>query len=228
MSIALVLALALSSAPPSVERAEQAWAEQRYEEAAEAYAIAYAETGDIAYLYARAQAEQRSGNCPAAIETYEAFIATQPKQAWIDAARAEMETCRARLPEPEPEPQPQPEPVPEPQPQRRSVDEPPQPPWHRDAAGASLVAAGIAVLGAGTTLAVVAQVNQVEAERAGDVVAYAEHNDRAVVLSRASIPVLAVGGAILVGGIVRFAVLARQRRRGAERVSLAEGIVVRF
>ena len=59
----LELALFAVLAPASVEQADAAWSEGRYAEAAEAYARAYAETGDIAYLYARAQAQQEAGDC---------------------------------------------------------------------------------------------------------------------------------------------------------------------
>ena len=80
----------------------------------------------------------------------------------------------------------------------------------------------------GVVLAVVARTQQAEAERAGDVVRYGEHNDRAVALSRASIPVLVVGGALLLGGVVRWAVLARKQRAANARVKLGSSLSIRF
>jgi len=58
--------------------------------------------------------------------------------------------------------------------------------------------------------------------------AYGERNHRAVVLSRASIPVLAVGGALLVAGIVRYALVARPPRSRTARAGIGPGLVVRF
>jgi tetratricopeptide (TPR) repeat protein len=229
MTFGLPLALFVMLAPAPAEQADAAWAEGRYAEAAEAYARAYAETGDIAYLYARAQAQQESGDCVGATATYEAFIATEPLPEAIAAAEAAVEQCRAQLPAREPDPPPTPTPTitppPTPQPARR---DPAPRPWHRDPAGATLVAVGSAGIVAGVVLAVVARTEQAEAERASDVDQYGEHNDRAVTLSRAAIPVLAIGGALLVGGAVRWGLLARKQRIASARVRLGSGLAIRF
>jgi len=223
----LELALFAILAPASVEQADAAWSQGRYAQAAEAYARAYAETGDIAYLYARAQAQQEAGDCVGATATYEAFIATEPLPEAVAAAEAALEQCRAQLPERAPEPLPTPEPA-APQPEPTARREPAQRSWQRDPAGATLVAVGSAGIVTGVVLAIVARTQQAEAERAGDVVRYGEHNDRAVALSRASIPVLVVGGALLLGGVVRWAVLARKQRAANARVSLGSSLSIRF
>lgn len=229
MTFAAQLAFVVVLAPAPAQQADAAWAEGRYAEAAEAYARAYAETGDIAYLYARAQAQQASGDCVGATATYEAFIATEPLPEAVAAAEAAVEECRALLPAAEPEPPPPPAvttpPPAEPPPPRR---DPAPRPWHRDPAGATLVAVGAAGLVAGTVLAVVARTEQAEAERASDVDEYGEHNDRAVTLSRAAIPVLAVGGALLVGGVVRWALLASKQKRTSARVRVGASLAIRF
>ena len=232
MTFAHALALFAMLAPASVEKADAAWSAGRYAEAAEAYAQAYAETGDIAYLYARAQSQQAAGDCVGATATYEAFIATEPLREAVAAAEAALEECRAQLPAPEPAP----EPEPEPEPVAAPVGEPPPPdrpapaipPWQRDPTGAVLVALGSAGVVSGIVLAVVARTEQAEAERSGDIVRYAEHNDRAVALSRASIPVLVVGGALLVGGAVRYGLLARKGRAASARVQLGPSLSIRF
>lgn len=230
MILALALASLALSAPDSVKNADAAWTEGRYADAAEAYAEAYAETGDIAYLYARAQAQQAAGDCVAATATYQAFIATEPLAEAVAAAEAAVEDCRAQLPPPEPEPAPAPapmaEPTPPPDPPART--QPAPRPWQSDPAGAVLVAVGSASVVAGVVLAAVARTQQAQADRAGDVVRYGEHNDRAVALSRASIPVLAVGGALLVGGVVRYGLLARKHRASVARVRLGPSLSVRF
>ena len=232
---AQILATLMLLAPPSVEKADAAWSAARYPEAAELYAQAYAETGDIAYLYARAQAEQASGDCVAASATYEAFIATEPLPEAVDAAESALAECRAQLPEPEPEPKPEPEPEPEPEPAsvaapNATAHRPPRGirPWYRDPAGAVLVAVGGAGLGAGVALTILARTQQAEAERATDVVRYGERNDRAVALSRASIPVLVVGGALAIGGAVRYGLLARRQRAATARVRIGPSLSIRF
>lgn len=215
----LLLAAAPAAAPQSVVAAERAWAEGRFADAAEGFARAYAETGDIAYLFARGQAQKAAGDCVAAIATLEAFIATEPLPQAVTAAQATIDACRAELPpEPEPEPEPEPARVPPPrvEPSAPPEREPPRA-WPRDAAAASLVAVGAAIAITGGVLAIVARREQGLAERAAVVMDFGAHNDRAVAMSRAAIPVLVSGGALLLGGIVRYAVLAR-RDRNARRV----------
>jgi hypothetical protein len=101
-------------------------------------------------------------------------------------------------------------------------------PWQRDPAAVVLVAVGSAGVVTGVVLAVVARTQQDAAERASDVVAYGEHNDRAVALSRASIPVLVVGGALVIGGAVRYGLLARKHRAASARVQLGPSLSIRF
>lgn len=230
LTLALTLAVAHAPAtelPPEVvpilDRATKAWEAERYEQAAEAYAEVYVQTGDIAYLYARAQALQRSGDCETAIETYEAFIATEPLGKAVQAAQARIDECRALLPEPPPEPAPDPDPVldpiappvvPDPAP---PIDDASRP-WARDPTAISLATLGGVGIVTGVALAVVAQSEQAAADRADDVVEYGTRNDRAVVLSRVSIPVLAVGGALVVGSAIRWAVLARRNKRALSRI----------
>lgn len=239
MTPALTLTLALALAPatelppevvPILDRATKAWEAKRYDDAAEAYAEVYVQTGDIAYLYARAQAQQRSGDCVAAIETYEAFIATEPLDEAVQAARTRIDECRALLPEPPPEPEPEPEPVLDPV--APPITDPVPPlddtprPWARDPTAISLATLGGVGIVTGVALAVVAQSEQAAADRADDVIEYGTRNDRAVVLSRVSIPVLAVGGALVVGSAIRWAVLARRNKRALTR--LGPGLSLRW
>ncbi|MFO0631648.1 MAG: hypothetical protein U0168_02220 [Nannocystaceae bacterium] len=210
---AMLLAVAPATASDTVVAAERAWSEGRFAEAAEGFARAYAETGDIAYLFARGQAQKAAGDCVAAITTLEAFIATEPLPQAVTAAEATIDACRAELPEPAPEPEPAPAPVPPPRVEPAAPsDRAPARRWQRDPAAASLVAVGSAIAITGAVLAIVARREQSLADRAGVVDDFGTHNDRAVALSRASIPVLVSGGALLVGGIVRYAVLARRDR----------------
>lgn len=217
----LFACLAPRPTSPAVARADDAWAAGRYAEAAEAYAVAYAESGDIAYLFARGQAQREAGDCVGATATFEAFIATEPLPQAVQAARVAIEECRAQLPAPVNPPSTA---IPEPKPTAPNppvtadvaatrVDPPPPAKrWRRDPTAVSLLAVGGATSVVGTTLAIVARNEQSQANRAADVVAFGEHNDRAVTLSRASIPLLAIGGALVLGGVIRYVVLARRER----------------
>ncbi|MBL4684146.1 MAG: hypothetical protein JKY37_06130 [Nannocystaceae bacterium] len=216
------------AAPESVEQADTAWAEGRYADAAKAYAEAYAETGDIAYVYARAQAQQAAGDCHGAISTYEAFIATEPVAQASEAAASAIAACRETLP---PDPEPVVTPV-EPTPAQPPTTAPPPPRdqqrWQRDPTGALLIAFGGASLTTGVALAVIARSNQATADRAQTVEAYGEHNERAATLSRVSIPVMVVGGALVLGGVLRYVLVARRLRRTTTRTHLDRRLVVRF
>jgi hypothetical protein len=93
---------------------------------------------------------------------------------------------------------------------------PPEQPRHRSAArdpwGHALTWSGLAVAGVGAGLLVEAHRRRADGERAPDEQAYRDALRGAPVLSRAGIGVLAGGGALLVAGVVRFAVVAARGR----------------
>lgn len=174
--------------------------------AADAFQRAYDETGDPALLFGRAQALRRAGSCAAAIDVFEAFIATSPPAADADAAQKVIDECRAIVDVHEAPP---PSPV-------ATVDPSPPPPapapkpWHRDVAGGLLVGAGLtltaiggAVLGSAST--------QADEPGAGEQ-EWEDRRDRVRRQSVAAVAVMSVGGALLIGAIVRYAVVASRNR----------------
>ncbi|MEM6996487.1 MAG: hypothetical protein AAF721_38640, partial [Myxococcota bacterium] len=199
-----------------------------------AFARAYAATGDPTYLYTRAQAERSAGHCDVAIELYEEFIATGPSPQAELAARRYMEDCRAKLPSPQPAPVPEDDPV-APEPLASSepsslderADEPPAPrPWFRDPLGDVLVGVGVAAAVTGGALVGVAYRDAGGAESAGDDRAFGQALDRAQTLERAGAVTLGIGGALIIGGVVRWALVARAAKR--TQVGLGpQGLVVR-
>lgn len=231
-AIAIVLA-ALASAPPTASRTSDATAPAaapsetdpavragelfrsgEFEQAAAAFAEAYARTGDPALLFGRAQALRRAGSCSAAIEVFEQFIDTSPPAADVQAARDVIEACRSILAEEAPEPEPdatEPEPTSEPTP-------PPRPRWHRDVAGGVLLGSGLAVAVTGAALYGTAFT------RAGDPPAGPMQSEQAYEARERSIRTLAATGgglllggtALLVGSVVRYAIVARRDRARAE------------
>ncbi|HET6582616.1 MAG TPA: hypothetical protein VFG69_04200 [Nannocystaceae bacterium] len=216
------LALALLFAAPrnaDVEAGEAAYREGRWDEASAAFAAAYDDTGDPTFLYTRAQAERRAGRCETAVDLYTKFLATSPPEEAARAAGQYRDECRALLP-PEPEPTPA---VTSPTvtPDTMPADEPAKPAtpprkWSRDPAGGALVGVGAAALVTGAVLVGLAYRDVDRAPGAGDDRRYGDRVDRAHRLEIAGGTVLAVGSALVVGGIVRWLVV-RSRSAGSTR-----------
>lgn len=229
-AIAIVLAaLVLAAPPPTVPpapppaadeepdpavRAGQLFRDGQFERAAEAFAEAYARTGDPAFLFGRAQALRRAGSCAAAIEVFEAFIAASPPEADVQAANDVIAACQAILAQHGPAPD-APE-TDDPAPAEPPPDEPAPPPprWSRDVAGGVLFGAGLAVTLAGGavygTAFARASARAQESERA-----YEARRGRVRTLAATGAGLMAAGSALLVGSVVRYVIVARrQRARG--------------
>jgi hypothetical protein len=225
MSASSLLALLLVAAAPAPDdpgrRAEAAFTAGDYEAAAKAAGEAHVATGDPKYLYAQAQAERFGGRCDLAVEHYRSFITLVPSSDATLAAQDNIAECEALLaaaPAPAPV-----EPLgpAEPEPAALPVDAPRPRHWARDPVGGVLVGAGVVVLGVGGGLYGQAKADERAAMRATDVVAYGERIDRAYTLSRAGLPVMIIGGALVVGGVVRWAVLARRNARSQDLARIA-------
>lgn len=213
MSAAISLLVALTLiAPPvdaNVAAGEAAYREARWDDASTAFAAAFETTGDPKYLYAQAQVERFAGDCATAVPLYERFLATDPPAQAAGAARRYLAQCRASLPPPTIEPTPQPVPVPAdipaPAPRPRPVG--------RDPAAIALVGVGGAVAIAGAALVGIAHARADDAPGAADDRAYSDALTRARRLDIAGATLLAAGGALVVGAIVRWSVLAVRARR---------------
>lgn len=187
--------------------------------AAEAFQRAYEVSGDPALLFGRAQALRRAGSCAAAIDVFEEFIATSPPAPDADAARKVIDECRAILDVHEPVAPPQPiadEPLPPLQ--------PPPKPWHRDVTGGVLLGTGLAVATIGAALygTSFAQAD----DRGGTEQQYDDRRDRVRALSASGAALMIGGGALVIGSIIRYAVVAKRGR--SSRVAWRGPFVVRF
>jgi tetratricopeptide (TPR) repeat protein len=215
LDLALVLCLAGPAAPQDVAAGEEAWSEGRWDDASEAFARAYERSNDPTYLYARAQAERRAGRCEPAIELYEEFLVRSDSAKAKTAANDYIEECRAELasdaPADPPPPVVEPPPVVAPPPQR---DAKPPPPWYRDPWGGALVGVGLAASITGGALVGVAYRKAAAADDAGDDRAFGEALDRAQRLERGGAIALSIGGALIIAGVVRWAIVGSARRRG--------------
>lgn len=248
-SLLLVPLLVLAAAPAkparsdAAQRAEAAFAAGDYDTAAEAAADAYVAESDPIYLYVRAQAERFGGRCELAITHYQQFIEADPQRPAADAARDNIAECEAVLAKAEPAPEPVAplEPADPAAPvettagvssthaDRRGAH------WARDPLGGALVGAGVVVLGIGGGLSGKAHADERAAMKATDVVTYGEQIDRAYTQSRVGLSMMIAGGALVVGGVVRWAVLGSRSKRGnasrraAQRLlPAAGGIALRF
>ena len=221
MHVLLALALVFAPVPDPVaptataaseperdpaERAAELFGAGEFLEAADAFEEAFAKTGDPAFVFGRAQALRRAGNCAAAIDELERFIALAPPQSDIDEAQIVISSCRRVLGvEASVDDEPKPEPL-------QPVAPPPEPkrPWHRDPAGAALLGSGLvfAAIGAGLLGGSFARArDRRESESAW------ESRGRSVrVLSTSGIVLLGTGGALVVASVVRWAIVARRGR----------------
>lgn len=231
---------------PAARQAEEAFEAGDYETAAKAAAEAYAADGDPVFLYVRAQAERFGGDCESALVHYREFIDAVPPGPATEAALdniAECEQAMAQTPEPPPPaestqdpggPGPTPagtldagEPVVPADPEPVVDDEPRARPWYRDPWGGTLVGVGAVAIGVGGALYGVARADARAAGEANDVGTYGDRIDRAYTLSRVGPAVLGVGGALVIAGVVRWAMLARRGRSSdAPKVALGRGGIV--
>lgn len=206
--------------PSAADEAVELTNQKRYAEAADAFARAHEETGEAAYLYAQAMSLRRAGSCRSAIGAFETFIAAGPPPADIEAAQTQIGECESLLeksganeaPKEEPPPPVEPSPPPvEPAVVAAPAD---QPRWYRDPLGGVLVGVGAAAAVTGGALLGVsyasADVPPDESERG-----YDDRSTSVRRLSIAGISMLAAGGALLIGGTIRYALVARGHKRAA-------------
>lgn len=246
--IAFVLALALLSQPaadawrehPEFIRGARAFEAQRWDEAAGAFAAAYADHPRPELLWARAQSLRFGGHCEDALPLYERFIATRPSAEEIADANTNIATCRElvgdTVPIVEPTPPPvvqttPPPPTPRLQPAERDVATDAQPlprersrrelDVGRDPWGHGLLWTGVGIAGVGAGLLGAGHAQREQAAGARTELEYRQRFAGAPALGRAGIAVLATGAALVTAGIVRFAVIrARARRGGSTMASL--------
>jgi hypothetical protein len=186
---------------------------QRYAEAAEEYLAAYELAHEPVYLYAIAQSQRLAGDCAKAVQTYRAYLGTQPTADERAKAERNIERCTATarergvtaqladiaMPAPLPRP-PEPEPDRAPRPTKSYL------------VGHILVGAGVLAIGGGAYLY---RKGHDAIEAHNDAVTYDEFVaardgiDHARRQQTIGVSALAAGGALALGGIVFYVVRAR-------------------
>lgn len=235
LATAVALSLALGSRParaaPEVlqdaealahfEQATRYFNEQDYAAAIPELKAAYALEPNPMLLYAWAQAERLAGSCTRAVELYRRFIATDPAPDQRQLAEANLLDCEAELPDPveaeTPDDLDAMEDEDETVPPR---DDAPPRPWYADPAGGVLTGLGVGgVIGGGVMMAI-ARRKAREAPNAAIEGDYLQVRDEANRLNTVGIVVLSAGSALVLGGVIRYAVkrsAGRADRQSAQR-----------
>jgi hypothetical protein len=185
---------------------------------------AYAQSKRSDILFSMARIHVDRGNCPKAIEMYRLFLESKPKPgprstqiatekiAECQKIIASAEPAKSEpppVPAPAPEPAPAPAPVPSPvvaAPATRTVERP----WYTDVVGDLLVVGGVVGIGVGAYFFSAARddVEQANAGGPGGVSAdeYVSLRDRAERRHTYAAISGGIGGALLVGGIIKYAI----------------------
>jgi hypothetical protein len=231
--IALVLALVLQPPThddnPHFRAAVEAWDAGRWDEAARAFGAAYADDPRPEYLFAQARARRLGGDCKGALPLFERFVDLGPPPSAIDDAQTNIRECEAQLAAAEPASVASVPPPVVSTPERDAPPvEAPRKSVAKDALGHALVWPGVAVLGAGAAMLGVAHTQGDHADEAADEQAYRDRLGAAPELSQAGIALAAVGGALVVAGIVRFAVLGARARKRPTHARWSAPLVLRW
>lgn len=240
MGLVLMLAALVVEPRTDADAGVKAFAEGRYEDAARILGEAYRAEPEPELLFAWAQAERYAGHCEHAVPLFRDYLAGSPPVDVRGLAREAIEACGDDPDAPPPPEEPADagagdaadadtdarapvapvDPAGPDRPSNRVA---------RDPLGHALTWSGVAVAAVGAGLLTDAHRRRSEAQGAGDEQGYRDALAGAPTLSRAGIAVLAGGAALVVAGVVRFAVLAG--RRGRERSAMqpsGTGLVWKF
>lgn len=177
-------------------------------------------------LFAWAQAERLSGDCPSAVLLYRRFLAAHPDSAHAQAAQLPLLRCEQAL-ESRPQGAISPEAVHDPAPAapapfavtRQGLPRPT--PWFRDVLGGALLGAGVVGAAIGAGYALTALKTRAEAREA-----YTYEESRVLAEKAASQRIkagilLAVGGAVGVAGVVRYVLVAGENEAPSVTMTLS-------
>ncbi len=196
------------------ERAGALFEDGQFLEAAQEFALAFESTHEPVFLFAQAQALRRAGSCGGAIEVLRQYLESAPDKA--DQAEAEriiaacediLNTSSTRDPAPPPAPEPRASAADAAPPHVRSIltDR-----WGASLTGAGVgsVAVGAILLGTGYRMSRPGLLPEAD---------YEVRQRRVRGLSTSGTVLLSVGGALLLAGVVRYAIVARRRRPATRR-----------
>ena len=223
----LVLAVPPHDVDPSTAEAAftdgfDHYREGRYAEASADFARAYRRDPDPRYLYSWAQAERKTGNCAIAVQLYRRYLEHDLPPENVDAARTNMLRCGYTWTEDDEKV----DTVDLDAVDLGLVDDPtagagtPARQWWLDPAGASLFVAGTVTTATAIGLWASWSFQRNAALRAKTESLHAHHRLRADRVRIGGIVTSVLGAGLLVGAIVRYAVVRKRQR--APRVALGE------
>lgn len=240
-AVACMLSLALSVAPaqivsdPEAKRlvgeARRAFGDGEYAEAADKIEAAYLIEPAPALLYPWAQAERSRGNCRTAVDLYQQFIDTGPDEAIAAQAQENIDRCREQLAAEDLEIEEdeeeedhdddiveevlaEPAPLVDPEPTAAvppTADE--LRPWYKDPVGGVLLGVGLGGVAVGLGLYGGASSAAKSASDEDSNQDYADRRQRATALRNGSIVAISIGGALVIGAAVRYALQSRKAKR---------------
>jgi hypothetical protein len=201
------------AAKVQLERGEDRFRQKDYAGAIAAFDAGYALDPQPIFLYDKAQAQRLSGDCRAAIDSYKAFLATEPPANEATRAKKNIAGCEAQLPPPLEDEADNNEAAPVEEPERKepivSVRET-QRAWWSDGIGMTLVTTGVVSLGVGVGFAVAAQQAADDTNLALDTEQWTEAHDRWARDRRIAAVALGAGTAFVITGALRLSL--RDRR----------------
>jgi tetratricopeptide (TPR) repeat protein len=202
-----------------LKRAQAHFDAEAYAKAVPELKAAYAIEPKPFLLYAWAQAERMTGNCRKAVPLYERFLTTNPDAQQRRYAETNILDCAAETEEGGDTDPPDPfdtEAGAEGGGDEAGDDEgdvDPIKPAYKDWLGATFVGLGVAGMVVGGVLIAVGQQEVRESSRATSEDDYFDQVDAGTSKHTAGIVVLGVGGALLLAGVIRYAVLGAKNRK---------------
>lgn len=209
-------------------QAQKAFNEEDFAEAARLLEKAYLIEPKPELLYPWAQAERNQGNCDIAIALYEQFLDSGAKGQFADAARQNIERCREEtggdggedVDVGEVEEIVEDDAVEEERERPRAKEGKPTDDrkprkWYADPAGGVMFAVGLVGVGVGGGLLGVATSTADKAPDADTNDDYVAQRERATALRNGGAAALAIGGALLVGAVIRYALVARKQKESS-------------
>ena len=214
--VLVVLSARIANATPEEaaaesQRAKTLYAAGDFAAAADAFHKAYELDPKSEYLFGKAQALRKGGDCPAALALYEKLLAMPLDEVERAATRQAMARCEAK---PAPS-SPAPAPV--------IADDRA---WYRDWRAGVLVGVGVVGIGAGTWMTVQSVADERDARSA---MTYGEHErlgDRATILRVVGISAHALGAVSGAIGIYRYATAGQRRTVSAYAGGTGAGIAI--
>ncbi|MCA9651376.1 MAG: hypothetical protein H6712_10385 [Myxococcales bacterium] len=212
-------------AQAKLREAQEAFQNEDFDAAAAAVEAAYIIEPKPMLLYPWAQAERSRGNCEAAVELYQRFLDSDPPDEMAGVAIENRDLCQAELDAEqeviedddgsvvdevlaEEDPEPSPAPV-------TNDNQPKAKAWYKDPVGGVLVGVGVAGVGAGVGLLAVASSRAKGASEMDTHSEYMDARDGATTLRNGGAIALSIGSALVVGGVVRYLLVAKKGNKDA-------------